>query len=142
MTDHDEQAGSEPAPDANSSGPSSPRAAFNAEIERTAFQRKAVSRLPVNDVLELAAGFFRDRGYRVGRTGRPGQLFVMGPAEGTLPRVTGEINAQADVGKARTTLIRLDAAGERLGPAMADFHAHLRAQRNIAATPPASESVD
>jgi hypothetical protein len=121
---------------------SSARSVFNAEIERTAFQRKAVSRLPVAQVLDLAATFFRDRGYRVGRTGRPGQLFVMGPAEGALPRVTGEVNAQADVGKARTTLIRLDAAGERLGPAMADFHALLRAQRkpNSAATdvvPPA-----
>ncbi len=112
----------------------SPRAAFNAEIERTAFQRKAVSRLPVGEVLDLATAFFRDRGYRVGRTGRPGQLFVMGQAEGSLPRVTGEVNAQADVGKARTTLIRLDAAGERLGPAMADFHAHLRAQRKPAST--------
>ena len=109
--------------------PGSTRSAFNAEIERTAFQRKAVSRLPVAEVLDLAATFFRDRGYRVGRTGRPGQLFVMGPAEGSLPRVTGEINAQADVGKARTTLLRLDAAGERLGPAMAEFHAFLRAQR-------------
>ena len=117
-------------------GPAS-RATLNAEIERTAFQRKAVSRLPVPEVLDLAAGFFRDRGYRVGRTGRPGQLFVMGPAEGSLPRVTGEINAQADVGRARTTLIRLDAAGERLGPAMADFHALLRAQRKPTASRPA-----
>lgn len=113
----------------------SARSAFNAEIERTAFQRKAVSRLPVAEVLDLAATFFRDRGYRVGRTGRPGQLFVMGSAEGSLPRVTGEVNAQADVGKARTTLLRLDAAGERLGPAMADFHALLRAQRKPSAAP-------
>ncbi len=125
---------SETAAEATPAGGTSPRAAFNAEIERTAFQRKAVSRLPVTEVLELAAAFFRDRGYRVGRTGRPGQLFVMGQAEGSLPRVTGEVNAQADVGKARTTLIRLDAAGERLGPAMADFHAHLRARRKPAST--------
>ena len=127
--------------------PASPRATFNAEIERTAFQKKAVSRLPVTEVLDLAASFFRERGYRVGWTGRPGQLFVMGPAEGSLPRVTGEVNAQADVGKARTTLIRLDAAGERLGPAMADFHAHLRAQRKPAVAPslsgpPPGESPD
>ena len=121
-------------PEASPVEEATPRAAFNAEIERTAFQRKAVSRLPVAEVLDLAAAFFRDRGYRVGRTGRPGQLFVMGQAEGSLPRVTGEVNAQADVGKARTTLIRLDAAGERLGPAMADFHAYLRAQRKPATT--------
>lgn len=115
-----------PAPD---DAPASRRAALNAEIERTAFQRKAVSRLPVPEVLEFAATFFRERGYRVGRTGRPGQLFVMGPAEGSLPRVTGEVNAQADVGRARTTLIRLDGAGEKLGPTFADFHAALRARR-------------
>lgn len=88
-----------------------------------------MSRLPVPEVLEFAAAFFRERGYRVGRTGRPGQLFVMGPAEGSLPRVTGEVNAQADVGRARTTLIRLDGAGEKLGPTFADFHAALRARR-------------
>lgn len=115
-----------PAPD---DAPASRRAALNAEIERTAFQRKAVSRLPVPEVLEFAATFFKERGYRVGRTGRPGQLFVMGPGEGLLPRVTGEVNAQADVGKARTTLIRLDGAGEKLGPTFAEFHAALRAKR-------------
>lgn len=137
MSQHDEGlAGTTGGSSEDAATTASPRAAFNAEIERTAFQKKAVSRLPVAEVLDLAAGFFRDRGYRVGRTGRPGQLFVMGPTEGSLPRVTGEVNAQADVGKARTTLIRLDAAGERLGPAMADFHAHLRAQRKLAADPP------
>ena len=138
IQDDDGPTGTTDGPPENSAASATPRAAFNAEIERTAFQKKAVSRLPVAEVLELAAGFFRDRGYRVGRTGRPGQLFVMGPAEGALPRVTGEVNAQADVGKARTTLIRLDAAGERLGPAMADFHASLRAQRRAAADSPAT----
>lgn len=130
MSDANDRGTDEAVPADRPAEAPSPRAALNAEIERTAYQRKAVSRLPVPEVLDLAAGFFRDRGYRVGRTGRPGQLFVMGPAEGALPRVTGEINAQPDVGKARTTLIRLDAAGERLGPAMADFHALLRSQRN------------
>lgn len=142
MRDPEERLDVEPEATEPGAAPASARATFNAEIERTAFQRKAVSRLPVAEVLDLATTFFRDRGYRVGRTGRPGQLFVMGPAEGSLPRVTGEVNAQADVGKARTTLLRLDAAGERLGPAMADFHALLRSQRRPAAVPPESESPE
>lgn len=129
MAGSDDPASTGHQPSGATGGAPSPRAALNAEIERTAFQKKAVSRLPVAEVLDLADGFFRERGYRVGRTGRPGQLFIMGRAEGSLPRVTGEVNAQADVGRARTTLLRLDAAGERLGPAMADFHALLRAQR-------------
>ena len=136
MTDAGGRDDGEPEAGGDRSAGLASRAALNAEIERTAFQRKAVARLPVPEVLDLAASFFRDRGYRVGRTGRPGQLFVMGAAEGSLPRVTGEVNAQADVGRARTTLIRLDAAGERLGPAMADFHALLRAQRKPAASRP------
>jgi hypothetical protein len=51
----------------------------------------------------------------------------MGQAEGILPRVTGEISARADVGRPGVTLVTLDAAGEKLGPAMAEFYAHLRA---------------
>ncbi|HEV2529780.1 MAG TPA: hypothetical protein VGT61_15145 [Thermomicrobiales bacterium] len=117
-------------PSGATSAPATPgRAELNAEIARTAFQRKAVSRLSVAEIHDLASTFFRERGYRVGKTGRPGQLFVMGPAEGALPRVTGEVNVQANVGRGQTQLIRLDAAGEKLGPTMADFHAHLRAQR-------------
>ncbi len=100
--------------------------AFNTELERTAFQKKAVSKLPPGEVLELAIGFFKDHGYRSAKTGRPGQIFVMGGAEGALPRVTGEISARQDVGKAGTTLITLDASGERLGPTMAEFLIHLR----------------
>ena len=100
--------------------------AFNAELARTAFQKKAVSKLPPNEVLELAIVFFKEHGYRSAKTGRPGQVFVMGGAEGALPRVTGEISARKDVGKAGTTLVTLDASGERLGPTMAAFLAHLR----------------
>ncbi len=103
--------------------------AIDAELQRTAFQKKAVSRLPPADVLDLAVAFFAERGYRAGRTGRPGQVFVMGKAEGALPRVTGEVAARADVGKAGTTLVTMDAAGERLGPLMADFARELRARR-------------
>jgi hypothetical protein len=106
--------------------------AINAELQRTAYQKKAVSRLPPGQVLDLAIAFFRERGYRADRTGRPNQVYVMGGREGLLPRVTGEVQARADVGKAGTTLVTLDAAGERLGQAMAEFHKHLRAQRTAA----------
>ncbi|HET8523323.1 MAG TPA: hypothetical protein VFL82_08825 [Thermomicrobiales bacterium] len=102
---------------------------FNEELSRTAYQKKAVSRLPANEVLDLAVAFFKERGYRAGRTGRPNHVFVMGGREGILPRVNGEVSARADVGKAGTTLVTMDAAGERLGPAMAEFHKYLRAQR-------------
>ncbi|MBL8128062.1 MAG: hypothetical protein JNM64_10530 [Chloroflexia bacterium] len=109
-----------------------PTQAFDEELQRTAYQKKAVSRLPAAQVLDLAIAYFIERGYRAGRTGRPNQVFIMGKAEGMLPRVTGEVQARADVGRPGVTLVTLDAAGERLGPAMADFHAHLRAQRKQA----------
>ena len=102
---------------------------YDEEMRRTAFQKKSVSRLPPAEVLDLAIAFFAERGYRAGRTGRPNQVFVMGKAEGGLPRVTGEVAARADVGKPGTTLVTMDAAGERLGPTMAEFARHLRAQR-------------
>lgn len=104
--------------------------AYNAEVQRTAYQKKAVSRLPASEVLDLAIAFFKERGYRSGKTGRPNQVFVMGGREGSLPRVTGEVSARADVGRAGTTLVTLDAFGERLGPAMGEFHRELRARRS------------
>lgn len=115
--------------DPNAAAGATPLDAFNDELQRTAYQKKAVSRLPAGAVLDLAVTFFNERGYRAGRTGRPNQVFVMGKAEGILPRVTGEISARADVGRPGVTLVTLDAAGERLGPAMAEFHQHLRSLR-------------
>jgi hypothetical protein len=102
---------------------------LNAALKATAYQKKAVSRLSSDEVLDLAISFFRDRGYRADRTGRPNQVYVMGGREGPLPRVTGEIFARANVGKAGTTLVTMNAAGEKLGPAMAEFHKELRAAR-------------
>ena len=96
------------------------------ELARTAFQKKAVSKLPTGEVLDFAISFFKEKGYKAGRTGRPNQVFVMGGREGLLPRVTGEITARPDVGKAGTTLVTLDAAGEKLGPVMAEFQKALR----------------
>lgn len=109
---------------------------WDEELRRTAFQKKAVSRMAAGEVLELAIAFFAERGYRAGRTGRPNQVFVMGKGEGILPRVTGEISARADVGRPGVTLVTLDAAGEKLGPAMAEFYQHLRAVGRRAAARP------
>ena len=104
------------------------RTAINDELIRTAFQKKAVSKLAPNLVLEFAIEWFKEQGYRSGRASRPGHVFVMGGREGLLPRVTGEIAARADVGKPGTTLVTVDCAGERLGPTMAEFLKALRAR--------------
>lgn len=111
------------------------------EMERTAYQKKAVSRLPSAEVLDLAISWFTERGYRAGRTGRPNQMFILGGREGALPRVTGEIRAQADVGRPGVTLVTIDGFGEKLGPALAAFHQDLRARRQQAraAAEPAPE---
>lgn len=106
-----------------------PRQAFNDELARTAFQKKAVSRMSPSDVLDFAEAFFKERGYRAGKTGRPNQIFIMGGREGILPRVTGEITARQDVGKPGTTLISIDGAGEQLGKELAAFRLALRTAR-------------
>ena len=117
------------------------RARATDEMTRTTFQRKAVSREPAKDVLDDAIAFFAERGYRAGRTGRPNQIFVMGGREGGLPRVTAEILAQANVGKAKTTLITISGFGEQLSTHLKDYVAHLRARgKRIAAE--ASELVE
>ncbi|MCO5221595.1 MAG: hypothetical protein M9947_08425 [Thermomicrobiales bacterium] len=101
---------------------------INTELKRTAFQKKAVVKLSNNDVMELARAYFADHGYRATTTGRPGHLLVMGGAEGILPRTTAEIAVRQNVGKAGTTLVTVDAAGERLGAEMKAFLAWLRAE--------------
>jgi hypothetical protein len=111
------------------------RQQFDDELKRTAYQRKAVSRLPAARILDLAIDFFKSRGYRAARTGRPNQVFVMGGREGILPRVTGEISARADVGKPGVTMVTMDAAGEKLGTVMQEFYQELRKQRQEASRP-------
>lgn len=96
------------------------------EMRRTAYQKKAVSRISAKETLDYAIAFFTERGYRAGRTGRPNQAFVMGGKEGLLPRVTGEIKVQADVGKGKVTMVTMDCAGERLSDMMEEFHQSLR----------------
>ena len=105
------------------------------EMQRTAFQKKAVTRLGPDVVLDLAIELLTASGYRAGRTGRPNQLFVLGGREGTLPRVTGEITARANVGKPGTTLVTIDGFGERLGPALKAFYTELRARSRPPAKP-------
>lgn len=106
-----------------------PREQMAAEMRRTAYQKKAVSRMSACETLDFAIAFFTERGYRSGRTGRPNQVYVMGGKEGVLPRVTGEIKVQSDVGKGKVTMVTMDATGERLGPTMEEFHKALRTRR-------------
>ncbi|MCC6704303.1 MAG: hypothetical protein IT334_05455 [Thermomicrobiales bacterium] len=103
------------------------RNAIKAEMQRTAFQKNAVSKMKPAEVLEYAIAWFTERGYKSGKSARPNHVFVLGGKEGLLPRVTGEIAARGDVGKPGTTLVTVDAAGELLGPSMKQFLADLRA---------------
>jgi hypothetical protein len=108
------------------------RARITAEMTRTAFQRKAVAREPADAVLDDAVAFFKERGYRSGRTGRPNQVFIMGGREGVLPRVTAEILVQPNVGKAKTTMVTISGFGESLSQHLADYAAHLRERARAA----------
>lgn len=102
------------------------REAIQEEMRRTVYQKKAVSRLSGDDTLEYAIQYFKDAGYRAGLTGRPGQVFIMGGKEGLLPRVTGEIKAQPNVGKGKVTMVTMDSTGEKLKDVMQEFHQSLR----------------
>lgn len=100
-----------------------------AEMRRTVYQKKAVSRLSGKATLDYAIDYFKSAGYRAGLTGRPGQMFIMGGKEGLLPRVTGEIKIQTDVGKGNVTMVTMDSTGEKLHGVMKEFHASLRTLR-------------
>lgn len=100
--------------------------AVREEMRRTVYQKKGVSRLPGDETLEYAIQFFKDAGYRSGLTGRPGQMFIMGGKEGLLPRVTGEIKIQTNVGKGKVTMVTMDSTGEKLREVMQEFHQSLR----------------
>lgn len=105
------------------------RTRMTEEMARTTFQRKVVSRQPPSVVLDEAIRFFRERGYRAGRSGRPNQAYVIGGREGSLPRVTAEILVQPGVGRAGTTLVTISGFGEQLSGHLRDFAVHLRARR-------------
>lgn len=103
--------------------------AMKAEMRRTAYQKKAVSRLTGKETLDYAISYFKDAGYRAGLTGRPGQMYIMGGKEGILPRVTGEIKIQTDVGKGKVTMVTMDTTGEKLQEVAKTFHESLRKLR-------------
>lgn len=102
--------------------------AINAEMVRTAVQKKAVLKIPPREALQLAMQFLKERGYKAGPAARPNHIFVMGKAEGAIPRVTGEIAARGDVGKPGTTLLTVDGFGEVLGPTLTELIKELRAE--------------
>lgn len=99
---------------------------IRAEMRRTVYQKKAVSKMSPKETLDYAVSFFKDAGYRAGLTGRPNQMFIMGGREGILPRVTGEIKLQIDVGKGKVTMVTMDSTGEKLHEVMKMFHTSLR----------------
>ena len=101
--------------------------AINEEMRRTAFQKKAVVKLSPAEALKFASSFLTERGYRSGPSARPNHIFVLGGREGNAPRVTAEIAAQGNVGKAKATMVTVSGFGERLGPTLAEMIAALRA---------------
>ena len=105
---------------------------MNAEMERTRFQRKAVATGTMQEVMDDAISFFKERGYKSGRTGRPNQIFVMGGREGTIPRVNAEILIQVNVGKGKATMVTISGFGEELSKHLAAYTDHLRQQARAA----------
>jgi hypothetical protein len=102
---------------------------FTEEMQRTAVQRKVIVKAPPSEALQYATTFLEERGYRAGPGARPNRIFALGGREGALPRVTAEIAAQGNVGKAKTTLVTISGFGERLGPVLLELVAALRASR-------------
>jgi hypothetical protein len=119
----------------------SARERFNEEMARTAFKKKAVSRAPMREVFAFAKEWFTARGYRVLPSGRPNQLYIMGGAEGALPRVNGDLLAIENVGKRKVTMLTFDSVGENLSEHMAEFVAELRAQAKTAQREPTAEET-
>lgn len=118
------------------------RAGFNAEMERTAFHKKAVSRASSTEVFAFAKDWFQARGYRVLPSGRPNQVFIMGGAEGALPRVNGDILAVTNVGKGKVTMLTFNSVGENLSREMSAFVDELRAQAKAARRAPTKEEEE
>lgn len=114
------------------SDPAAAREAMNREMERTKFQRKAVATGSMQEVMDDAVAFFKERGYRSGRTGRPNQIFVMGGREGAIPRVNAEILIQVNVGKGNATMVTISGFGEELSKHLEAYTQHLREQARAA----------
>lgn len=109
--------------------PAERRKQMTAEMERTAFQKKAVSREPAQETLGAAVEFFKERGYKSGFSARPNQIYIMGGREGIISRVNGDIRAQENVGKGKVTMLTLNGFGEKLNETMGEYVEHLRKQR-------------
>lgn len=103
-----------------------PQDEIREEMRRTVYQKKAVSKLSAKETMDYAIEYFQKAGYRAGLTGRPNQMFIMGGREGKLPRVTGEIKLQTDVGKGKVVMVTMDSTGEKLHDVMKAFHESLR----------------
>ena len=112
--------------------PAAAREAMNAEVARTKFQRKAVATGSMQEVMDDAIGFFKERGYRSGKTGRPNQIFVMGGREGSIPRVNAEILIQVNIGKNKATMVTVSGFGEELSKHLEAYTQHLREQARAA----------
>jgi hypothetical protein len=102
------------------------REEVEAELERTAFQRKVVSYLDLPETAAQAIEFFTERGYKAGRTGRPNQVFVRGRREGVLPAVHAELLIQTNVGKSNVTMVTISGAGEKLSATLGEYADFLR----------------
>ena len=102
------------------------RNAIEAELEKTAFQRKAVTRGSVDEAARHAIAFFSGKGYKAGRTGRPNQVYIRGGREGLLPVVHAELLIQTNVGRGNVTMVTVSGAGERLREALQSYVDELR----------------
>jgi hypothetical protein len=108
-----------------SEGPLS-REAIEAELARTAYQRKIVGYAGLQETADHAIEFFKQRGYRAGRTGRPNQVFVRGGREGLLPAVHAELLIQVNVGRSNATMVSVSGAGEKLSLALQEYAEAMR----------------
>lgn len=106
------------------------------EMERTTFVKKVITDVPAGEVLERAQGFFREHGYRAGKSGKPNTVRLMGRAEGALPSVIGEIEVRT-TNKGRT-IVGLSGYGEGLSERLREFHDLMRAARKPKEARPAA----
>ncbi|MFW6075214.1 MAG: hypothetical protein ACOC9Y_06440 [Chloroflexota bacterium] len=114
------------------SDPAEMRRKIEEEMERTKFQRKAVAHGSAAEVMEEAVAFFKERGYKSGRTGRPNQVYVRGGRDGLLPVTHAELLVQQNVGKGKVTMVSVSGAGEKLSAVLDEYVNHLRAQARAA----------
>jgi hypothetical protein len=106
------------------------------EMERTTFVKKVITDVPAGEVLERAQAYFREHGYRAGKSGKPNTVRLMGRAEGGLPSVIGEIEVRT-TNKGRT-IVGLSGYGDRLSERLREFHDAMRAARKPKEARPAA----